>query len=136
MTLTCSERCSVVVTACPLLCRRLLGRDRLAAIEDSYCGICIIMLYFLYLTVTKGALSVFDCTINKSGAFLLDADPSIRCYEVPLHAQDSNFLESCVFNFKLMVLKLACLGSLTVGVLTTVEAIVVILCWYLSTAWA
>lgn len=61
--------------------RRLLGRDRLAAIEDSYCGICIIMLYFLYLTVTKGALSVFDCTINKSGVFLLDADPSIRCYE-------------------------------------------------------
>ena len=43
---------------------------------------CIVVLYFLYLNVVKGALSVFDCSKNKDGAWILDADPSIKCYVV------------------------------------------------------
>jgi hypothetical protein len=39
-------------------------------------------LYFLYLSVVKGALSVFDCTMNKDGVYILDADPSILCNKV------------------------------------------------------
>jgi hypothetical protein len=61
---------------------RLLGRDRLRAAEDAFCGVAIMGLYFLYLTVTRGALSVFDCTRNSSGVYTLDADPSIRCHQV------------------------------------------------------
>lgn len=61
---------------------RLLGRDKFAAAQDSYCGFCIIAMYFLYLTVTKGALSVFDCSKNQDGVYILDAEPSIKCYEV------------------------------------------------------
>jgi hypothetical protein len=49
---------------------------------DSYCGLCIVVLYFLYLNVVKGALSVFDCSKNKDGVWILDADPSIKCYVV------------------------------------------------------
>ncbi len=49
---------------------------------DGYCGLCIVALYFLYLTVVKGALSVFDCSKNKDGVWILDADPSIKCYTV------------------------------------------------------
>ncbi len=48
-----------------LLCRglcRLLGRDRFQRAFDTYCGVCIMALYFLYLMVVKGALSVFDCS--------------------------------------------------------------------------
>ena len=30
--------------------------------KDAYCGLCILALYFLYLMVVKGALSVFDCS--------------------------------------------------------------------------
>jgi hypothetical protein len=41
---------------------RLLGRDRFKTMQDAYCGVCILALYFLYLMVVKGALSVFDCS--------------------------------------------------------------------------
>ncbi len=43
-------------------CGRLLGRDRYKTMQDAYCGVCILTLYFLYLMVVKGALSVFDCS--------------------------------------------------------------------------
>jgi hypothetical protein len=49
---------------------------------DAYCGACIVALYVLYLSVVKGALSVFDCTKNKDGVYILDADPSIVCNKV------------------------------------------------------
>lgn len=61
--------------------QKLLGRDKFKSFQDSYCGLCILALYFLYLMVVKGALSVFDCSKNKDGAYILDADPSIRCDE-------------------------------------------------------
>jgi hypothetical protein len=57
-------------------------RDGFKRALDSYCGICIVGLYFLYLGLAKGALSVFDCTQNKDGVYILDADPSIKCDEV------------------------------------------------------
>ena len=59
---------------------------------DSYCGLCILALYFLYLSVVKGALSVFDCTMNKDGVFILDADASILCNQVQCttHARTSH----------------------------------------------
>jgi hypothetical protein len=41
---------------------RLLGRDRFQRMKDAYCGLCILAMYFLYLMVVKGALSVFDCS--------------------------------------------------------------------------
>jgi hypothetical protein len=41
---------------------RLLVRDRFQRSKDAYCGLCILALYFLYLMVVKGALSVFDCS--------------------------------------------------------------------------
>jgi hypothetical protein len=44
---------------------RLLGRDRLKTLQDAYCGVCILTLYFLYLMVVKGALSVFDCSLVR-----------------------------------------------------------------------
>ncbi len=69
-------------TFVPPYLRRLLGRSKLKTLEDSYCGLCIIVLYFTYLTVTKGALSVFDYSKNSSGVYLLDADPSIQCNQV------------------------------------------------------
>lgn len=46
----------------PLPCLRLLGRDKFKSFQDSYCGLCILALYFMYLMVVKGALSVFDCS--------------------------------------------------------------------------
>jgi hypothetical protein len=58
-------------------------RDKLKRTYDAYCGVCIVGLYFLYLGLVKGALSVFDCTQNKDGVYILDADPSIKCNEVP-----------------------------------------------------
>jgi hypothetical protein len=33
-------------------------------------------------TLVKNALAVFDCSRNKDGVYILDADPSIRCNEV------------------------------------------------------
>ncbi len=30
-------------------------------------------------TATKQAVSVFDCSKNKDGVYILDADPSIKC---------------------------------------------------------
>jgi hypothetical protein len=45
-----------------VLMDRLLGRDRFQRMKDAYCGLCILALYFLYLMVVKGALSVFDCS--------------------------------------------------------------------------
>ncbi len=49
---------------------------------DRYCGLCITALYFLYISVVKGALSVFDCSENEDGVRILDADPSIVCDQV------------------------------------------------------
>ncbi len=57
-------------------------RNKVSTIVDGYCGMCIMALYFLYLTIVKSALSVFDCSRNKDGLYILDADPSIRCDEV------------------------------------------------------
>jgi hypothetical protein len=51
-------------------------------VYDNYCGLCIIVLYFLYLKLVKGALSVFDCTVNKDGEYILDADPAVKCGQV------------------------------------------------------
>jgi hypothetical protein len=73
---------------------------------DRYCGLCITALYFLYLSVVKGALSVFDCSMNEDGVRILDADPSIVCDKVCCS------LESC---------RGACLGpgpALTVIILS------------------
>jgi hypothetical protein len=36
----------------------------------------------IVLVQVKSALSVFDCSRNKDGVLILDADPSIRCNEV------------------------------------------------------
>jgi hypothetical protein len=58
------------------------SRDRFKQTLDGYCGLCIVGLYFLYLSVVKGALSVFDCTQNRDGVYILDADPSIICNKV------------------------------------------------------
>jgi hypothetical protein len=50
-------------SVCHLRARpRLLGRDKFKALQDLYCGVCILALYFLYLMVVRGALSVFDCS--------------------------------------------------------------------------
>jgi hypothetical protein len=57
---------------------------------DACCGLCIMALYFLYLGVVKSSLSVFDCSRNEDGVYILDADPSIVCHQVPcgVHVQD------------------------------------------------
>jgi hypothetical protein len=65
-----------------LVLRFLLNRSKFKRVMDGYCGFCILGLYFLYLTVVKGALSVFDCSVNQDGVYILDADPSIKCNEV------------------------------------------------------
>jgi hypothetical protein len=57
-------------------------RDGFERALDAYCGLCILVLYFLYLTLVRGAFSVFDCSTNADGARILDADPSIVCDEV------------------------------------------------------
>jgi hypothetical protein len=57
-------------------------RDGFKRALDAYCGLCIVGLYFLYLGLAKGAFSLFDCTQNKDGTYILDADPSIKCDEV------------------------------------------------------
>jgi hypothetical protein len=65
----------VRLLACPgTHCRGLFEQAK-----DAYAGVCITGLYFLYVAVVKGGLSVFDCTVNKSGVRILDADPSIVC---------------------------------------------------------
>jgi hypothetical protein len=63
-------------------CVVVVSRGKFKRTLDGYCGLCILALYFLYLTVVKGALSVFDCSVNQDGVYILDADPSIRCNEV------------------------------------------------------
>ena len=50
---------------CRPLYSRLLGRDRFKTMQDAYCGVCILALYFMYLLVVKGALSVFDCSLVR-----------------------------------------------------------------------
>jgi hypothetical protein len=57
----------------------LLPRDGFKGALDSFFGVCTIALYFLYLNTVKGALSVFDCSVNKDGVRILDSDPSITC---------------------------------------------------------
>ncbi len=37
-----------------------------------------------YVMVVESALSVFDCTRNADGVYILDADPAITCNEVRL----------------------------------------------------
>ncbi len=69
-----------------LHCPVVLSRDKFTKAFDAYCGVCILALYFLYLGVVKGALSVFDCTQNKDGVYILDADPSIVCDKVRWHS--------------------------------------------------
>jgi hypothetical protein len=64
----------VCAPACVAL-GRLLGRDRFKAMQDAYCGVCILALYFLYLMVVKGALSVFDCSPVRC---CLPAEPVCR----------------------------------------------------------
>ena len=97
----CASQCSPV-HPCFRLCvcahgmglcglRHWCGRDALLACWcsnafkralDRYCGLCITALYFLYISVVKGALSVFDCSKNEDGVRILDADPSIVCDQV------------------------------------------------------
>jgi hypothetical protein len=83
----------VLVIDSMVLCglRHWCGRDALLACWcrnafkralDRYCGLCITALYFLYISVVKGALSVFDCSKNEDGVRILDADPSIVCDQV------------------------------------------------------
>ncbi len=64
---------------CFAVCISALAPGKLKSILDSYCGVCIVCLYFLYLSLVRGALSVFDCSKNEDGAWILDADPSIKC---------------------------------------------------------
>jgi hypothetical protein len=51
-------------------------------ILDAYCAICITGLSLLYLSVVRGALSVFDCSVEREGARFLSNEPSIMCDEV------------------------------------------------------
>ena len=59
-------------------------RQKFRGVQDSCWGITILVLYFLYLSLVKGMLSIFDCTLNSDGVWILDADPSVRCYQVLL----------------------------------------------------
>ena len=52
---------------------------------NGYCGLCILALYFLYLNLVRGMLSIFDCSKNADGILILDADPSVRCNVVRFH---------------------------------------------------
>jgi hypothetical protein len=58
------------------------NRSRLGSTIDTSWGVVILILYFLYLNLVKGMLSIFDCSENSDGIWILDADPAIRCYEV------------------------------------------------------
>ena len=60
----------------------LSTREAFKAVYDGYCGLSNIVLYLLYLKLVKGALSVFDCTLNKDGVYILDADPAVTCGQV------------------------------------------------------
>jgi hypothetical protein len=59
-----------------------VARDAFKSQLDNMCGLAIIICYFLYFMLVKGALGVFDCSRNKDGVYILDADPSIICNEV------------------------------------------------------
>ena len=71
--------CYRVAVSAVRVCVLRSGRS---GILDSYCGFALLVLYFLYLKLVKGALSVFACTENSDGVYILDADPSVTCYKV------------------------------------------------------
>jgi hypothetical protein len=76
----------------PLLALGSVFRSRLLLLQDIWCSVCISALYFLYLSLVKGALTVFDCTTNLDGVRILDADPAVRCDEV----QEAFLCRGCV----------------------------------------
>ncbi len=59
-----------------------LCRARYKVFLDMVWGMTILVLYFMYLNLVKGMLSIFDCSVNPDGVRFLDADLSIRCDEV------------------------------------------------------
>jgi hypothetical protein len=60
------------------------GRSSLRATLDLYWGVTILILNFLYLSLVRGMLSIFDCTANVDGLRFLDEDPAILCDEVQI----------------------------------------------------
>ncbi len=75
--------CKILQTAImPYNFRLSLRREWFGRVADTWCSIRIPGLFFTYFTVVKGAFSVFDCTSNRDGIFVLDADPSILCDQV------------------------------------------------------
>ena len=57
-------------------------RGRFAKLLDGYCGFVIAIVYTLYFSVVKGALSIFNCVQNESGVKVLVAYPSEICGQV------------------------------------------------------
>ena len=57
-------------------------RNRFAKLLDAYCGFVIAIVYTLYFSVVKGALSIFNCVQNESGVRVMVAYPSEVCGQV------------------------------------------------------
>ena len=55
---------------------------RLSQVLDMYTGICISVVYMLYFSVVRGALSVFNCVTTSNGVRVLVASPSVVCGQV------------------------------------------------------
>ncbi len=62
-----------------LCCRAVCFRAKIWDWLDGCWGICIGAANFLFLSVIKSALLVFDCSANEDGVLILDADPSVKC---------------------------------------------------------
>lgn len=48
---------------------------------DVIVGGTFTLLYYTYFIVVRRAIDVFACTLNAGGAYTLNADPSLRCWE-------------------------------------------------------
>jgi hypothetical protein len=71
-----------LLSLCPCVCCLLSDRMKMKAALEMYWSICILVLNFLYLSLVRGMLSIFDCSADSDGVRFLDADPSIPCDEV------------------------------------------------------
>ncbi len=59
--------------------------------QDAYCGVCILALYFLYLMVVKGALSVFDCSPVRCSRYERHNPARCDCNS-PVSVRDSGIM--------------------------------------------
>ena len=94
--------------------RHLTGVNSSASLNDTLFGVFFAGLYYVYFSVLRNGMSIYNCKLGKSGKLTMASEPSVACsMSDPVYAQlqPLSVLSICIYGVGIPLMFLAVLAS-------------------------